>query len=741
MNRKRLVTIAVVVIGGFLLIWVGLALTLRILYPPDRIERIVSTRLEQSLQRDVEIGSAGISIFPRIGFSLRDVSVANASGSTFSSEPMVRLEALNLRVALLRLFFGEVVISELALRKPRTLMEINENGTSNVENLGGTPDTTQEFSLPVPITLKRILVSNGTIVLRNRQTNSRISVDKISQRSSISIRSDPLVVALSGDTKFGRIEMGADGPSARSFPTVRMEHDLSVNLANESVSVDSVVVLLSKSFLGFSGEVLRTSEGQELDLKVKSIIYPEDLDDLLGQKAFKDGSLRMDAKVSGSPGHQMNISGGFVIDELQVSVPNTSEDMRIRGGGRFTGDRLVDSLFVDAPQSALTFSSTVSGLSSMFSDTTRSPAVDFLLSSPNLIVDEFLALVPTRKNGAQQEGDETDTVVGSRYPLLPVTLSGTMTIEHLQYRDIVMKSFEGTVQGNPDRVGVSLVGNYAQGAASGTVEATMAQDGRLSVSEDFNVRGAEIQKVALDLLDLAPQTSALVQALKNTDSLITGTGSFGATFSGVGRSFQAIIQSLDGTLRTTVGQGRLARGALTEKLISVVSDLTQQEFDLAFETMAMVVRIDTGTVEIDTSRIQSPAGLWIARGSAGLDGELDMVVRNRLPRRLSNNVVALQRKGEGAVRDLLGKDQEAQEDAQGRVTLVFEIGGFASDPSVRFAGFGDRGIRSHIEEKARDIQEDVEGRVEEQVEKGEDTIREEVEKQKERIREQLPSLP
>ncbi len=72
---KKLLKIGLVIIVFFVLLFVGLAITLNILFPKERIIAELTPVISKTLNRDVKIGDAGISVFPYIGFHIDDVKI------------------------------------------------------------------------------------------------------------------------------------------------------------------------------------------------------------------------------------------------------------------------------------------------------------------------------------------------------------------------------------------------------------------------------------------------------------------------------------------------------------------------------------------------------------------------------------------------------------------------------------------------------------------------------------------
>lgn len=117
------------------------ALVLPRFFPPERLKAIVIPPLEEATGRTVHIDGIGLRVLPSPAVRLSDFAIANAEG--FGTEPLVSGRELNVEVALWPLFTGSIEPTAVELVAPTLRYAIAEDGTTNIDDLGGAADTTQ----------------------------------------------------------------------------------------------------------------------------------------------------------------------------------------------------------------------------------------------------------------------------------------------------------------------------------------------------------------------------------------------------------------------------------------------------------------------------------------------------------------------------------------------------------------------------------------------------------------------
>src|SRR5690606_19002956 len=108
--------------------------TVRVVFPPEKIGEIVRTQGTAILGREVGVGRVSVGVFPRLKVAVREVTLANDTG--FSPEPAVSLKSLDLSVSWLSLLMFSPRIHEIRLVEPDILFEVDVDGHNNLASLG-----------------------------------------------------------------------------------------------------------------------------------------------------------------------------------------------------------------------------------------------------------------------------------------------------------------------------------------------------------------------------------------------------------------------------------------------------------------------------------------------------------------------------------------------------------------------------------------------------------------------------
>jgi AsmA protein len=123
MKRSHIVTASVV---GVL----GLLVAVPFLLPLDTYRAPIERAASSALGREVHIrGSMGLTVYPQIGISLADVSIANAKGARHPQ--MVEVKSVNVGAKLMPLLSRRLEITEVLLQNPVIHLEVNKDGASN----------------------------------------------------------------------------------------------------------------------------------------------------------------------------------------------------------------------------------------------------------------------------------------------------------------------------------------------------------------------------------------------------------------------------------------------------------------------------------------------------------------------------------------------------------------------------------------------------------------------------------
>jgi uncharacterized protein involved in outer membrane biogenesis len=282
MKKSPLKIIGIILIIVLLLIGGAIA-ALYILLPPQKIASMIVPQAEKALGRTVTLQKAGISLFPGIGVSLSGLEVANTQREGFSKEAFVSVDKFKVSISVMSIFKGYPEITSIIIRKPQIRVETDTKGAFNFDDLAVlAKDTTQKpktgpqgpLSLPVPITLKKFTIENGTIVYNDRKTGNQIVIGSLNETIAVSMDKQLKDIKTTGNLVLADVSVKTkDIKKPLSNLKITLSHDVAANLADAggAVTVNKIRLSLQKIFIELKGTVKNAATpAPELDLAIAS---------------------------------------------------------------------------------------------------------------------------------------------------------------------------------------------------------------------------------------------------------------------------------------------------------------------------------------------------------------------------------------------------------------------------------------------------------------------------------------
>ncbi len=120
-----------IILGIPVVLIVGAATTLKLLFTGERLKAFIVPRIEAATHRTVSINAISLSVFPTLAVEVDGLTVSNRKGQGFTDRPLLQLDRLVLDVRLLALLKGNIEVSEVRLDHPQVFLEINREGVAN----------------------------------------------------------------------------------------------------------------------------------------------------------------------------------------------------------------------------------------------------------------------------------------------------------------------------------------------------------------------------------------------------------------------------------------------------------------------------------------------------------------------------------------------------------------------------------------------------------------------------------
>jgi uncharacterized protein involved in outer membrane biogenesis len=283
MARGRKLRIGALVSLVVILMGIMAAMALHAILPPEKVTEKLLPHVEKAIGRKVELEGAGLSFYPVFGLRLDEVTVANTDRPGFSPEPFVAVDEFLLSVKILPLLQKRLEIAHILLKKPRILLETDSTGAFNYEDLGGekqaegggTEETKGLPPLPIPLTLQKFTIQEGTIHYHDRQTGRTLTIGSVEQQVNVSIDKQLRDIQTTGELALSQINLeAAEIPAPLSDFTLTLNHDIGANLVEGTAEVRKVRASLQNIALEMSGTVSDLTGQPRYDLKLASDTIP-----------------------------------------------------------------------------------------------------------------------------------------------------------------------------------------------------------------------------------------------------------------------------------------------------------------------------------------------------------------------------------------------------------------------------------------------------------------------------------
>jgi AsmA protein len=171
---KRSIIITIGVVGA-----VGALLAVPFLMPLDTYRAPIERAASSALGREVHIrGSMGLTVYPQIGISLGDVSIANPQGAR--NPQMVEVKSVVVGAKLMPLLSRRLEITEVLLQNPVIHLEVNRNGTSNWQLGANTQAKAGETNSRIAgVGVGRLKVEGGEVTYDDAAAGMRQSIKDV----------------------------------------------------------------------------------------------------------------------------------------------------------------------------------------------------------------------------------------------------------------------------------------------------------------------------------------------------------------------------------------------------------------------------------------------------------------------------------------------------------------------------------------------------------------------------------
>ena len=526
----------------------------------EELRGIIEAEAEKATGRKLTIaGDIDLEISLSPAIAVEDVRFANAD---WGSRPeLVSVQRLELEVALLPLFSGDIQVKRLVVVAPDILLETDAQGRGNWEMAG----TAEDAAAPAPaageMTLPSIdnaVVRDATVVYRDGKTGETIQVsfsEIALRRTSVAV---PLEVALEG-----------------AYNSVPFKAEGAVGLIRDMIGAAPYPVRLSLAVggaaLDIDGSIAEPITGQGIDLKVQ----------VRGQNL---------AELGAAVGTELPALGPY---DLSAQVTQDGQNFKLTALTAKIGDSDI------AGNATLTLGG-------------KRPALSGSFTSANLNLGD-LAPADGAASAPAPAGDR-------RY----VFAEDPLPLEGLKAADAKIKlnakrlALPNGLAFTDLDLALSLQGGkltldpFSSGFSGGTLTGSVSLDA-----------GKTAPPLAVKLSAAGIDYGGLLRSLEVTDGII-GSLDAEVELRGAGASLRAIAAGLGGRIEVTGGEGSISHNlvqAAGAGLTGMLSGWTEANSDLRLNCIVVRLPIKGGVVNGEAILLDTAAATVGGQGTIDLRDE------------------------------------------------------------------------------------------------------------------------
>lgn len=647
----------------------------------------IQNQTKKHTGRDLTIaGDLKPTVFPFIGVSIGDISLANAEG--FGDVPFAKMTSADVKVELLPLLKKEVNVRTVELQGLTLDLQKAADGTSNWDDLvksNGATTTTESGDASTEVEVEGdsaaiaalavggISVTEANVSWRDAQSGTDAKLSNFNLKTGAIELAKPF--DLSTDFDLSSNSMGlAAGVNGAGEVTIDLENqtyslsglNLTTNARGDSLPDGKLDATLGANIVAKLADQQISVKGLSLDalgLVLSGYVDVANLDTqpaVSGQLSSNEfnpldlfATLGIEAPVTADPTVLKKASLSMELDASPASAKLNDLTIKL-DDTTFSGNASVPSLAGAIPPLRFNFGVDV---------------IDLDRYLPPKVEGETADTSATAASGPAATGDEPIALPLEMMRQLDVEGEfkvGSVKVMNLTTRDIAVPVTAKNGRININGLRASMY--EGQLNTNATIDATSDTP---SYAVDMNLAGIEADPLLVDLMQ--------------KKSFLTGNGQFAAKITTAGNSVNALTAGLNGDFNTAFNDGsingvnigyqiRRAKAALTGQTLS--EDQSQVKTD--FSALSVSGRFSNGVMQSDDLDMRSPLLRIGGAGQVDLPGEMVDYTMTTL--------VTGSAQGQG------GEDLEALKG----VKLDIPIRGSFDELAANFAGVILKGMKDNI---------------------------------------------
>jgi AsmA protein len=611
---KRLVLAVVIIV----LVFVGAAVVLVLTVDPNDYKSLIVQQVDKATGRKLELaGDIQLSFFPWLGLQLGQAQLSNAKG--FGEAPFARVEDVQVRVALLPLFRGEVRADTVRLKGLEVNLAKNKQGVSNWDDLVTASeqevqeqDTGESQSAPLALAVGGIEIDDAALHWQDAQSGADVRIAPFNLSTGTLRLGEPFDLEM---------DLKAVNKAPELTAQIRLRTEVTLDLDTQRYRLKDLSLEVEAKGEplpgGAADAALATSvdadlKAQTLTLRPLSLeAYSLVLEGHLGVEKLLDAPT-LTGELESEPFSPKALLAALGQPPIETADPKALDQAR-----------LALAFSADADNA------TISQLNAVLDDTHldgkaavhsfEKPRISFALKVDEIDTDRYLPPKPPAAQTTQPAAGPGQAPGAPEQPLaLPVEalrgldMDGSAQIGKLKVANLRLADVRATLKARDGLLSLRPVSTALYG---GAVDAGLSMDVR---------KAAPAFAVASDLK--AVQIGDLMADLQQDKAYLSGTGAVSFDLKTHGDRISALKRQLGGTARLAVTKGALRDPELAKKVEAVIAFLKGREprpvgEAIVFDSLTGSAVIQQGVLRNDDLKLLTPLIQAKGAGSADLGEE------------------------------------------------------------------------------------------------------------------------
>lgn len=327
----KFIKISLYLIVGFFVIAVLAVGVILASFDTDKYEAVISKEVKKTTGRELTIGNIEFSLFPWLGFEVRQLALSNAAG--FDAEHMAKVARLDAHIELISLFKGDIRVDTVRVHELQLFLGKNKQAQTNWDDIlqklaadsdavdqgkseDEDKDAAEEASSILAVSINGVSFKDGTVQWEDASTGQSVSVGQLNLQTGAIRPNKALPLSLSADVSL-------------SEPQASIKLDLQA-----SVEFDQAFQQISVKGLEINTAVKTSGlPGGEMQADIKT-------------------DIRLDLQKQTARLSDLNIQSGGLELRVQADATQLSDAPQVKGKitlKRFDPTALVKLLAIELP--------------------------------------------------------------------------------------------------------------------------------------------------------------------------------------------------------------------------------------------------------------------------------------------------------------------------------------------------------------------------------------------------------